>query len=98
MGNADSTSKILTPNQQVNAILTSSGYPMIKRRADKMGIEVTVQGDGSIQLQNPKNLVKGNRNVRGPITEEDVEEVMQKVTETLDELAKECGFIHFGYQ
>jgi len=95
MGNADSSSETLNPSQKISAVLSSPNYPAVKRRIEKLGIQLTFQGDGSLQLQNPKDLVRGNRNIPGPQTIDGVEVTIKKLIATLDEWMGEFGYISY---
>lgn len=98
MGNAVSPEQLKTSDQKMSAMVASPHYISVKKRAEKMGIQITFQGDGSLNLQNPKDLVKGNLNIPGPETKEEVATIIRKMSETLEQWAQTCGYVHVGYQ
>ena len=95
MGNSDSSQTKLTPHEKINAIIASPRYYSIKKRIEKMGIELTIQGDGSLYLQNPRDLVKGNCPIAGPDTLDDVESKLDEIIKTLDLWSQNCDYISF---
>lgn len=94
MGNTESISS----HDLVNAIHKSYDFVKLKNRALKMGINITVQSDGSIQLQNTQDLVKGNHVIEAPSGVDDIPNLVKKIEEKLTSMSTECGYIHFGYQ
>lgn len=73
-------------------------YLKIKSRSVRLGVNIIIQGDGSIQIQNTNNLVKGNMNISGPKKPEDIDNVLEKLSEAIQQQASDLGYNYFGYQ
>lgn len=97
MGNNNSSGGSLSAGEKINAVATSPNYLTVKKRATKLGIQMTFQDDGSIQLQNPKDLVNGHRIVPGPSTPDKAEATLQKVLIILEQLMPESGYMYIDH-
>jgi hypothetical protein len=96
MGNSESH----TPEELKSALERNPSFQKIRVRAKKMGVDINIQGDASIQIQNTKDLVKGNARVPPPDSSDlaSINSTLAKITESLEKLASDCGFTIYGYQ
>lgn len=96
MGNSASS----TPEELKSALEKNPSFLKIKARAKQLGVDITIQGDASIQIQNTKDLVKGNARVSPPdsLDSASINTTLAKITESLEKLASDCGFVISGYQ
>jgi hypothetical protein len=83
---------------QTNLLYSDLHFQKLHLRAQEAGIAITLQGDGSLSLQNvkQKNLAKDVRNISGPIDKTDVPRVLKEITTVLEEMTQSTT--HYGYQ
>lgn len=89
-----------TPEQITRALESNYSFIKIKERATKMGINIIIQGDGSIQIQNTKHLVKGNSSIPAPSSpgNDDIGLTITNISNALEKMSSDCGYSLFTYQ
>ena len=93
MGNYES----IDDYEYKDTIERSADYQKLRNRAISMGFSLVVQSDGSISIQNKKNLVKCNYTVPAP-KNKDISLSISSLGKALEDLSSEMGYIHYGYQ
>ena len=95
MGNATSNS---TPYEWSIQMRKEDLYNRLCNRASNLNLMLTVQGDGSIQIQDQDNLVNGNNTISAPKSEADITRAITEINKILETYEQNKGFVHHGYQ
>lgn len=93
MGNA-----LCTDADLRTLLLRDQKFVELRRRALRFDITLHVRNDGDVEIHDSKNTEIENEVVGGPKSEEDIEKVIEKLTNKIKVKAVSRGYNHFGYQ
>lgn len=82
----------------ISAIENNYNFIKVKEKAKKMNIIILVQGDASITMQNINDKASKTINLPGIKNPNEVNNLVQSISATMDNMAKDCGFVHYGFQ
>lgn len=90
-GNLSSEEKL------TDILINHPDYLKLHSRAQQLNLSITIQGDGSLYVQN-LNQLKQFRRISAPVNREDIPLLLGELKIILDEMSQNSGNVHYGYQ